>query len=78
MGVNEIYDLLKKYRENTCTPEEKVQIIRWYQQYDDEVERLPEIPQGKLDQLWRSIENKVQGRGRRLRGGRAFLFGTRE
>ena len=43
MGVNEIYDLLKKYRENTCTPEEKVQIIRWYQQYDDEVERLPEI-----------------------------------
>lgn len=66
MGVNEIYDLLKKYRENTCTPEEKARIIRWYQQYDDEVERLPEIPQGKLDQLWRSIENKVQGRGRRL------------
>lgn len=66
MGVNEIYDLLKKYWENTCTPEEKVRIIRWYQQYDDEVERLPEIPQGKLDQLWRSIENKVQGRGRRL------------
>lgn len=66
MGVNEIYDLLKKYRENTCTREEKVRIVRWYQQYDDEVEQLPEIPPGKLDQLWRLIEGKVQGRGRRL------------
>lgn len=52
MSVNEIYDLLKKYRENECTPEEKERIIRWYQQFEQEAELLPEIPQRKLDQLW--------------------------
>ena len=62
MSVNEIYDLLKKYRENECTPEEKERIIRWYQQFEQEAELLPEIPQRKLDQLWSSIENRVNGR----------------
>lgn len=67
MSVNEIYDLLKKYRENECIPEEKERIIRWYQQFEQEAELLPEIPQRKLDQLWSSIENRVNGRkGRRI------------
>ena len=51
MGINEIYDLLKKYREHRCTPEEEERIARWYEQFDDEVENLPEVPEGKLEQL---------------------------
>lgn len=91
MGVDEIYDLLKKYRENTCTPEERERIVRWYRQQDDEVEQLPEIPRKKLEQLWYSIERKMRGRERSLffsygshadhhvfRGGRYFLSGQRE
>ena len=66
MGVDEIYDLLKKYRENTCTPEERERIVRWYRQQDDEVEQLPEIPRKKLEQLWYSIERKMRGRERSL------------
>ena len=68
MSVNEIYDLLKKYREGKCTPEEKKRIVNWYQQFEEEAEHLPEIPQGKLDQLWCSIENRVNDKkGRRVR-----------
>ena len=59
MEVNEIYDLLKKYRENRCTFEEKERIIDWYQQFDYEVEELSEIPRGKFEQLWCSIEKRV-------------------
>lgn len=67
MSVNEIYDLLKKYRENRCTPGEKERIVGWYQQFEEEAESLPEIPQGKLDQLWSSIEDRVNGKkGRRI------------
>ena len=46
MGINEIYDLLKKYREHRCTPDEEERIARWYEQFDDEVENLPEVPEG--------------------------------
>ena len=59
MGINEIYDLLKKYREHRCTPEEEERIARWYEQFDDEVENLPEVPEGKLEQLWFSIKRKI-------------------
>ena len=60
MGINEIYDLLKKYRERQCTLEEEEQIVRWYEQFDDEVEKLPEIPEGKREHLWFSIKRKIQ------------------
>lgn len=59
MGINEIYDLLKKYREHQCTPEEEERILRWYEQFDRDVEDLPEIPKGKLDQLWYMIKRKI-------------------
>ena len=59
MGINEIYDLLKKYREHRCTPEEEERIARWYEQFDDEVENLPEVPEGKLEQLWFFIKRKI-------------------
>ena len=68
MSVHEIYDLLKKYRENRCTPEEKERIVGWYQHFEDEAEGLPEIPQGKLNQLWNSIENRVNGKKERRIG----------
>ena len=60
MGINEIYDLLKKYREHRCPPEEEERIARWYEQFDDDVENLPEVPEGKLEQLWFSIKRKIQ------------------
>ena len=53
------YDLLKKYREHRCTPEEEERIARWYEQFDDEVENLPEVPEGKLEQLWFFINKKT-------------------
>ncbi|MFR1240724.1 MAG: hypothetical protein ACLSDJ_06185 [Butyricimonas faecihominis] len=60
MGINEIYDLLKKYREHRCTPDEEERIARWYEQFDDDVENLPEVPEGKLEQLWFSIKRKIR------------------
>lgn len=51
MGTKEIYDLLKRYREHQCTPEEEEQVMRWYDQFNDDVENLPEIPEGKLAQF---------------------------
>lgn len=59
MEVNEIYELLKKYREHRCTPEEEGQIMRWYEQYDGEVEILSTLPKDKLEQLWFSIKHRV-------------------
>ena len=37
MGTKEIYDLLKRYREHQCTPEEEEQVMRWYDQLNDDV-----------------------------------------
>ncbi|MFR7874926.1 MAG: hypothetical protein ACLU4J_00120 [Butyricimonas paravirosa] len=62
MGVDEIYDLLKKYLENTCTSEERDQIVRWYRQQMTRWSSYPRFPK-KLEQLWYSIERKC-GDGR--------------
>lgn len=59
MEDNDIYDLLKKYRANKCSDEEKVRILEWYSQFEKEADRMPVIPQEKLDQLWYSVENKL-------------------
>ena len=59
MGTKEIYDLLKRYREHQCTPEEEEQVMRWYDQFNDDVENLPEIPEGKLAQLWYFIHRRI-------------------
>lgn len=69
MRKNEINDLLKKYREHYCTPEEEERILRWYEQFDDEVDNMPEIPKGKLEQLWYPIRRRisaVSGKHRRI------------
>ena len=69
MEVDDIYKLLEKYRENQCTPEEREQIERWYKMFDESVERLPQVPEGKLEQLWYTIENRINNstKTRRLR-----------
>ena len=46
-------------RDSRCTPEEEERIARWYEQFDDDVENLPEGPEGKLEQLWFSIKRKI-------------------
>lgn len=69
MRKNEINDLLKKYREHHCTLEEEERILRWYEQFDDEVDNMPEIPKGKLEQLWYPIRRRisaVSGKHRRI------------
>ncbi len=67
MSTNEIYDLLKRFREHQCTPEEEEQVIRWYEQFNDEAENLPEVPKGKLEQLWFSIRRKINASSGRRR-----------
>lgn len=68
MNEKEIYHLLKKYRENQCTPEDKEQIDRWYRQFDEDADRVPDIPKEKLEQLWCVISGKLNtGRRRYLR-----------
>ena len=52
MGINEIYDLLKSTGNIDVPRKRKSRIARWYEQFDDEVENLPEVPEGKLEQLW--------------------------
>lgn len=67
MGINQLYTLLKKYREQKCTPEEWQLLNEWYEQFDGEAESIPCIPDAKLEELYFRIENKlkVQKKGSR-------------
>lgn len=65
MHPEDIQELLKKYREGTCTEEEKALLESWYQTY--EASDLKEIPQHireeHLNQVWQSLpvhERKVR------------------
>lgn len=60
MGNYHLYTLLKKYRAHRCTPEELAQLDEWYGQFDAEAEKLPDIPQEKLDQLLCQVEKKIR------------------
>lgn len=59
MEIHQLYTLLKKYRENRCTTDEFNQLAEWYAQFDEEVNKIPEIPQEKLDHLYREVEHKI-------------------
>ena len=68
MSNEELYHLLKKYREGRCTAEEVERVERWYHQFDEEAEHVPEIPREKLEQLWIAIAARLkEGRRKRLR-----------
>jgi transmembrane sensor len=65
MHPKDIQELLKKYREGTCTDEEKALLESWYQTY--ELSDLREIPQHirdeHLNEVWQSLpvhEHKVR------------------
>lgn len=57
MHPKDIQELLKKYREGTCTDEEKALLESWYQNY--ELSDLKEIPQHirdeQLNEVWQSL-----------------------
>lgn len=59
MEVDDIYKLLEKYQKKQCTPEEEERIERWYRTFDEHVEKMPQVPEGKLEQLWCIIENRI-------------------
>lgn len=59
MEIHQLYTLLKKYRENRCSKDEFNQLAEWYTQFDEEVNKIPEIPQEKLDHLYREMEHKI-------------------
>ena len=59
MNIQELYTLLKKYREQRYTPEEWEHISRWYEQFSDEAERIPGVPGDKLEMLFARIEGEI-------------------
>ncbi|MBO9199790.1 MULTISPECIES: FecR family protein [Niastella] len=65
MHPKDIQELLKKYREGTCTEAEKALLERWYQTYEagDFPEIPPHIRDEHLNEVWQSLpvhENKVR------------------
>lgn len=65
MGTNHLYTLLKKYRKNLCTPDEQVELERWYEQFDEEAERIGRIPEEKLTSLYQRVEEQIGRRRKR-------------
>lgn len=53
-----IFRLLKRYWKHRSAIYRE-QVNEWYDIFDEEVSRIPEIPQGKLEQLWISIEGRI-------------------
>ena len=57
MQPKDIQELLKKYREGTCTDEEKALLESWYQSY--ELSDLKEVPQHirdeHINEVWQSL-----------------------
>lgn len=47
MNIQELYTLLKKYRERRCTIEESDKLNCWFEQFQEEADRIPGIPGGK-------------------------------
>lgn len=62
MGINQLYTLLKKYRESQCTPDELDELARWYTKFEEDAEKIPEIPQEKLDHLYLEVKDKICAR----------------
>lgn len=55
----QLYTLLKKYRKNRCTTDEISQLTNWYAQFDEEVNKIPTLPQEKLDHLYLEVEHQI-------------------
>lgn len=52
MNIQELYTLLKKYRERRCTIEESDKLNCWFEQFQEEADRIPGIPEEKLERLF--------------------------
>ena len=59
MNIQELYTLLKKYRERRCTIEESDKLNCWFEQFQEEADRIPGIPEEKLERLFSQIESKI-------------------
>ena len=59
MNIQELYTLLKKYRERRCTIEESDKLNCWFEQFQEEADRIPGIPEEKLERLFSQIGSKI-------------------
>lgn len=67
MGENHLNTLLKKFRENCCTPAELAELKDWYERFDEEAGKINPVPEEKLESLFQQIERKIQQRGNKRR-----------
>ena len=59
METHHLNALLKKYRENRCTPDEMAELTNWYDQFDGEAEKIAPVPEEKLETLYRQIVQNI-------------------
>lgn len=57
MSGEMLYDLLKKYREGACTPEEQKKLDAWYEEFDGDAGRISAVPEEKLKERLTIIYN---------------------
>ena len=59
MEIDHLNTLLKKYRENRCTPDEIAELTEWYEQFDGESEKIAPVPEEKLEMLYQQIRQNI-------------------
>lgn len=59
MDIQQLYILLKKYRQKRSTPDEEEALNRWYHQFDEQAEQIPDIPEKKLEQLFLQVKRRI-------------------
>lgn len=59
METHHLNDLLKKYRENCCTPDEMAELTDWYDRFEGEAEKIAPVPEEKLEMLYRQIVQNI-------------------
>lgn len=62
MSAQHLYTLIKKYRKRQCTPLEKEELDRWYEQFNQEAECISDVPDEKLEILLFQIKNNIETR----------------
>lgn len=60
MDIDQLYALIQKYREHRCSEDELQQLDNWYGLFDDEADRIPSVPDEKLEYLLSRIEQKIE------------------
>lgn len=59
MDIDQLYSLIKKYRNNGCTSEELQELDQWYELFDEDVDRVSSVPDEKLEYILAQIDHKT-------------------